>query len=174
MVGNSGSGKTALARQIAARLDLVHVELDALHHGPGWTPAAPEDFRARVESALAGAEGWVVCGNYSAVVEPVVWPRADTVIVLDLPKAVVMQRIVRRTLRRTIRREELWNGNREPLRNLWASDPQRNIIRWAWVRHAVYRERYRRAAADHDHAHLDFVFLRSPAEVAAFTASIGG
>ena len=30
------SGKTSLARRLAAELNVPHVELDALHHGPNW------------------------------------------------------------------------------------------------------------------------------------------
>ncbi len=173
VVGNSGSGKTTLARTLAARLGLVHVELDAIYHGPGWTEPEPDVFSLSVAEALdAASDGWVVCGNYSAVREPVIWPRADTVVVLDLPKRVVMWRILTRTLRRVVRREKLWNGNRETLSNLFAWDPERNIIRWAWVRHAVYRDRYRRAASESGNADLDFVFLRSPADVDAFIESV--
>src|SRR5690606_4073516 len=108
----------------------------------------------------------------SAVREPVVWPRADTVVVLDLAKAVVMRRVVTRTLRRVVRREELWNGNREPWRNLYAWDPERNIIRWSWTRYALTRDRYRAAAQEPANAHLDFVLRSTPAEVAAFLASV--
>lgn len=171
MVGNSGSGKTTLARELAGALGVAHVEMDALYHGPGWTEPTREEFRDRVAVALDGAaDGWVACGNYSAVRADVVWSRADTVVVLELPRHLVMRRVVRRTLRRTLTREELWNGNREPLSNLYRLDPERNIIRWSWVRHGVYQERYRTAAADPAHADLDFVFLCSPAEVQAFLA----
>lgn len=50
---------------------------------------------------------------------------------LDLPRRIVMRQVVGRTLRRIVRRELLWNGNRELLRNVWARDPERSIIRWA-------------------------------------------
>lgn len=174
VVGSSGSGKSTLARTLAGRLGVAHVELDALYHGPGWTEPDPDDFRARVGEALdAAPRGWVCCGNYSVALPPVVWPRADTVVVLDLPKPIVMRRIVRRTLRRVLRREELWNGNREPLRNLYAWDPERNVIRWAWVHHERYRDRYRRAAEDPQWASLDFVFLSSPGQVDRFLAGVG-
>jgi adenylate kinase family enzyme len=32
--GGTGSGKSTFARELARRLDVPHVELDALHHGP--------------------------------------------------------------------------------------------------------------------------------------------
>lgn len=173
VVGNSGSGKSTLARELALRLGVAHVELDALYHGPGWTEPDAEIFRQRVHEALeSAADGWVCCGNYSIALEPVIWPSADTVVVLDLPKRTVMRRVVGRTVRRVLSREELWNGNREPLRNLYAWDPHRNIIRWAWVRHDVYRDRYRRAAGDPTWEHLDFVVLTSPGEMDEFVATV--
>lgn len=174
VVGNSGSGKTTLARGLADGLGLAHVELDALFHGPGWTQPEPDVFRQRVADALdAATSGWVVCGNYSAVRSPVVWPRADTVVVLDLPKGVVMRQVVGRTLRRVVRREVLWNGNREPWRNLYAWDPEQNIIRWSWTRHEVNRQRYREAATDPANAHLRFVFLTSRGAVQEFLETAG-
>jgi adenylate kinase family enzyme len=165
VVGNSGSGKTTAARAIAERLEITHVELDAVFHQPNWAELPPDEFRARVAERLdAAPEGWVLCGNYSAVRE-VVWPRVDTVAWLDLPRATVMKRVTARTLRRVFTREELWNGNREPFSNLYAWDPTKNIIRWAWTTHGKYSERYAAAMGDPRWAHLTFVRLCHPAEV---------
>lgn len=47
VVGASGSGKTTFARRLAERLGIPHIELDAIHWGPDWTPARDDDFRAR-------------------------------------------------------------------------------------------------------------------------------
>ena len=66
VVGSAGSGKTTLARQVAQRVGIRHVELDSLFHLEGWTPN-PE-FRPQVEAALATPE-WVCDGNYSAVTD---------------------------------------------------------------------------------------------------------
>src|SRR5205814_100321 len=102
VVGTSGSGKTTLARQVAARLGAPHVELDALHWGPNWTPHA--DFAQRVESALA-CDGWVVDGGY-AIVRHIVWPPADTIVWLDYPMRVVFMQVLKRTLIRCWRKEK--------------------------------------------------------------------
>ena len=161
VVGNSGSGKSTLARLLAARLGVPYVELDAIHHQPGWKPLPAADFRARV-AALTEAGGWVVDGNYSAVRE-LVWARADTVIWVDPPRHTVMRQIVWRTLRRAVLRVELWNGNRERWRNLFSRDPEESVVAWAWQRHPVYRERYLAASTDPEWQHLTFVRLRSRA-----------
>jgi dephospho-CoA kinase len=81
--GGSGSGKTTLARALAQRLGLEHVELDALHHDPGWTPAPAPVLQARVSSALDDARGWVVDGNYDGKLGALVRDRAELVVWLD-------------------------------------------------------------------------------------------
>ena len=75
VVGNSGSGKTTVARRLAAVLDVPHIELDAIFHQPGWRELPTTDFREQVTRAVQGA-GWVVDGNYSAVRAAPVLPRA--------------------------------------------------------------------------------------------------
>ncbi len=45
-------------------------------------------------------------------------------------------------------REELWNGNKEPLSNLWSLNPEKSIIAWTATRHRVYRRRYAEAEPD--------------------------
>jgi adenylate kinase family enzyme len=169
VVGNSGSGKSRLARKLAAALDVPYVELDAIFHQPGWVPLPDAEFTARVEAAAA-ADGWVIDGNYSTV-RPVVWRRADTVIWFDLPRRTVMRQVVLRTIRRAVTREELWNGNREPWLNFFSRDPEKSIIAWAWTRHGVYRDRWRAAAADPANAHLTFVRIASRADARRIIAS---
>jgi adenylate kinase family enzyme len=166
IVGVPGSGKTTIGRQLAASLEVPFVELDAIFHQAGWEELPRNVFRARVR-ALLDTDGWVVDGNYSAV-QDVVWQHADTVVWLDIPRHVVTQRVVLRTLRRAITHERLWNGNREPLTNLYRLDPEKNIIRWTWIKHPEYVERYGAAAREPANTHLRFVRLASQAEIDAF------
>ena len=172
VVGNSGSGKSTLARRVADRMGVPYVELDAIHHLPGWTPIDADEFRARLDEITAGA-GWVIDGNYrTMVVDGPVWERADTVVWLDLPRGVVMRQVIGRTLRRAITRQVLWNGNREPIANFVRWDPRENIIRWAWTQHAKYQQRFGSAMSDERFTHLEFVQLRSRAEADAWLATV--
>jgi adenylate kinase family enzyme len=164
VVGNSGSGKSTLAAQLAAALAIPHLELDGVFHQAGWQPLPQPDFRAAV-AAFAAGDAWVIDGNYSAV-QDLVWARADTVVWLDPSRSRVMRQLVPRTLLRLVRRTELWNGNREAWTALFRADPEESILRWAWTRHAQTRERYLRAQADPVNAHLGFVRLTTPAQVA--------
>lgn len=162
-----------MAERLAGMLGVPYVELDAIHHLPGWQPIARDEFLERI-AAVSASEEWVIDGNYrTVVVDGPVWRRADTIVWLELPRHTVMRQVTLRTLRRVVRREELWNGNREPLRNLWAWDPHKSIIRWAWTQHAKYRERFRSAMASPTLAHIDFVRLRSHEEAEAWLRAVG-
>ena len=157
VVGNSGSGKSHLARRLAARLGVPYVELDALNHRPGWTEAPLEEFQAELAERLAQSPlGWVVDGNYRSRVGDVLQP--DTYVWLDYPRRVVFPRVVRRTLERLVLRRELWNGNRERWRNVVSRDPHLNILLWSWTQHDAYREKYEAMLTD------EWVRLRSPRE----------
>ena len=111
----SSCGKTTVGRRLAERLGVPFIELDALHHGPGWTEASADELRARVEPILA-TDGWVIDGGYQGKIGTIVQDAADTVVWLDLPRRAWLPRLVRRTTTRIVRREELWNGNRESFR----------------------------------------------------------
>ena len=116
VMGLSGAGKSTLAAQLAARLGLARVELDALNWLPGWRDLQGEDPQAfidRVEAATRG-ERWVTDGNYT-VCQDLIWSRATDAVWLDYPLSVSMPRLLRRTLDRAITGRELWagTGNRE-------------------------------------------------------------
>ena len=171
VVGCPGTGKTTLATTLAERYGLTFIELDALFHQENWTPRPTEAFQAEVRALTSENDRWVVDGNYHDHVAHILAPLVDTVVWLDLDRPLVMRRVIARTLRRAVRREELWNGNREPLTNFTRWDPEKNIIRWAWVHHPKYRARYARSQSDGQWGPAVAVYrLRSPAEVEAFLA----
>ncbi|MGF6888305.1 adenylate kinase family enzyme [Nocardia sp. GAS34] len=173
VVGTSGSGKTTLAQGVSRRLGVPHVELDAIHHLPGWTPIGDEEFRAVVAERIA-RETWVIDGNYRGKLGDLVWSRADTVLWLDLPRPLIMAQLIRRTAARVLTGRELWNGNREHWRNMVSRDPQRSIIVFAWQSHPRNRARYLAAQSDPAYRDITFIRLRTHRDIAAFLARLGG
>lgn len=158
LTGCSGSGKSTLGRALAARTAIPYTELDALFHGPDWTPR-PE-FEADVAD-LATRDAWITDYGYG-LARPLLGPRAELLVWLDLPRWRVMTQIVPRTVRRRLARHELWNGNVEPPFHTFFTDPE-HIVRWAWRTHAKTGRRVREVAAARPD--LPIVRLRSRREV---------
>lgn len=114
-------GKTTLASALARKMDVPHIELDAIAWLPNWQLRPWDEFGQLVEQRLdESLEGWVTDGNYSRI-RPLILSRADTIVVIQLPFRQMYWRILKRTIRRTWKREVLWNGNRENWRNSFAS-----------------------------------------------------
>jgi adenylate kinase family enzyme len=157
VVGTTGSGKTTLAKELSRRLALPHVELDSLHWDAGWSMASTELFRERVDAALTGAR-WVADGNYSKV-RDIVWARADTLVWLDYPLPLTLARVTKRTLRRIFTQEELWNGNHERLRDLFARD---SLILWALRTTHRRRREYPVLFTQAEYQHLRVAHHHSP------------
>lgn len=160
VVGRTGSGKTTLARELAAVLGVPHVELDALYFGPEFSTAPLDVLREKTSAATAG-ERWVIDGN-KRVVRDLVWPRADTIIWLDYSLAVSFWRLGRRARWRTarLREEAARTGRRGALpRQLLAA--ARGVLR-ALRSHAGQRREYARLFADPANAHLAVARLSSP------------
>lgn len=156
VAGTSGSGKTALATRIAAVLGIPHVEIDALYHGPNWTPRP--SFVEDVE-ALIVQPGWVTEWQYGQVRSQLA-AAADAIVWLDLGRHRVMWQVARRTLRRRLRSEQLWNGNIEPpLRTFFTNDE--HIVRWSWRTHDKTATRV--ASVLHERPELPAVRLASHA-----------
>lgn len=120
VIGNTGSGKSTVARALARALDAPYIELDALHWGPGWTAATAEELRARVAPLIAG-DTWVVDGMYWRKLGGMVLERADTAIWIDPPWPTMFLRLLRRSVTRMLRRTATYNGNRESFRQTFLS-----------------------------------------------------
>lgn len=142
-----------------------------MFHKPGWTPTPRAELREAV-APLLRADRWVVDGNYSSLVQDLVWARADVVVWLDLSRRRVMASVIGRTLTRGALRKVLWNGNRESLRSLFNREPEENIVLWSWTQWPKYRAQYERAATDPANSHLTFIRLRTRKEVRQWLDSL--
>ncbi|GMA31700.1 toxin [Litorihabitans aurantiacus] len=182
IVGVSGAGKTRLARDVAERLRVPHLELDAVFWDAGWAYRDLGEAHAMIDAFVADhPDGWVAEGNWSSRLEGRLDPGtpdgADVLVWLDLPRWLVMVRVVRRTIARGVLRTSLWHGNRERPRDWLRWDPERNIVRWAWVQHPVVRSRMLARMGDtrttSRGAAPAIVQLGSPRAVRAFVDGLG-
>jgi len=97
ILGNAGSGKSTLARTLGIRLGLPVVHLDTLFWEPDWVEPDAEQFRARVNEAVAPA-AWICEGNYARRTFDLRLPRADLIIWLDTPRLTCFTRVILRGL----------------------------------------------------------------------------
>jgi adenylate kinase family enzyme len=160
IIGRTGSGKTTLARQLAAALDVPHVELDALYFAPDLSTVPLPVLRERTIAAIAG-DCWVTDGNKSAV-RDLVWPRADTIIWLDYSIAVSLWRLGKRALWRTsvIRTRAAESSEKASLPKQFFR-AARGVLK-ALRSHMGQRREFPILFAQPQNQHLAVVRLRSP------------
>jgi adenylate kinase family enzyme len=172
IVGPAGSGKTTLSKA-CTNLGLRHIKVDKELIGPTGR-LSPEHFRARM-AAVAQGESWIIDGNvliadvYAAV--PEVWERADTIVWLDIPRWVIIPRLIIRTGRRAYRRMSLPDGARQSWHDLFDLDPARSVIGWTWFEQPDLREAYEKMTRDPRWSDR-VVRLRTPRDVRAFTRTL--
>lgn len=86
IMGNGGSGKTWLARQLSLLLDRAPVHLDDVYWQPGQHGTA-RDKAIVIEEIreLSLTSGWIIEGVYGWLIK-VILPRTTTLVFLDLPE----------------------------------------------------------------------------------------
>ncbi|HEX2851121.1 MAG TPA: hypothetical protein VHN98_11230, partial [Acidimicrobiales bacterium] len=160
-----GSGKTTVARALAAAHGLEHIELDSLWWEAGWRHVDGPELRRRLSARLAVADRWVIDGNYVDEVAALVWPAADLLLWLDVDRRVGVRRATTRAFRRLTGRQVLWGGNRETPGNLSPRNLWRLWNRWPDYSRRIDEELRRRPLA------ARVVRCRTRREVDAFLAA---
>ncbi|MEM1435819.1 MAG: adenylate kinase [Pseudomonadota bacterium] len=169
--GNSSSGKSTLAAQLGEALQVPVVELDALNWLPNWVglnATDPDRLRCRIREATAG-DCWIVAGSYTDYCQQTFWPRLETLIWLDLPRHLLLRRMLVRSWRRYRSGELLWGTNRESFWGHFAVwNREQSLLWWIWTQHARKRRSLLRVMSDPSWAHIRVIRLTSAAEVEAF------
>lgn len=84
IIGNSGGGKSTLARRLSVQLSCPSIEVDALLWQPGWILTPECDYRAAHARALSD-ECWIIEGLGRQDSIPERLERATNIIVIDMP-----------------------------------------------------------------------------------------
>jgi len=123
IIGGSGTGKTYLASMLSTKYNVPHYDLDDLF----WDNSANQygvkmsiEKRNEMLSRILQNEDWIIEGVYYSWLTDS-FEKADTIIVLDIPKNVYKYRIIRRFIKRKIGIE---HGKKETLSSL------RNLLKW--------------------------------------------
>jgi len=170
IVGTTSSGKSTLAEQLARKLDLNFVDLDALHWEPNWQEAPDEIFRARVEQVVQ-AEGWAIAGNYH-VVRDLIWPKAEAIIWLDYSLPRIFWQLTRRTFTRWWRRELLWGTNYENLATHFKLWSQESLYHWLFKTYSRRKREIPILLSQPEYRHIQLIRFSHPSETKQWLQSL--
>jgi adenylate kinase family enzyme len=84
IIGNSGGGKSVLARRVSSQLGCPYVEIDAVLWQPGWRLAPVETYEAE-HTRLISEEHWVIDGLGRRESVPQRLERATDIVLIDMP-----------------------------------------------------------------------------------------
>jgi adenylate kinase family enzyme len=99
VVGSGGAGKSTCARRFGALTGIPVIHLDCYFWKPGWAETPAEQWRA-LQADLGAGDSWIMDGNYGGTFD-VRFARADTVVVLAMPRWLCLTRAMWRTFRRS-------------------------------------------------------------------------
>ncbi|MCE7934869.1 MAG: DNA topology modulation protein [Chlorobi bacterium CHB2] len=123
LIGSGGAGKSTLARQLGARLNIPVIHLDAHFWNPGWIETPRPEWKEKL-SVLLTAERWVMDGNYGNTIAERA-ALADTIIFLDFSRYLCLWRAVKRIIH--------YYGRTRP--DMAPDCPERfdlEFLRWIW------------------------------------------
>ncbi|WP_040951393.1 hypothetical protein [Gorillibacterium massiliense] len=96
VIGSPGSGKSVFSKALAAKTRLPLIHLDKLYWKAGWVKTDFEEWVPLVAEQTAGS-AWIIDGNFQSTLDDRM-QKADTVILLDLPRGLCVYRIIKRRL----------------------------------------------------------------------------
>ena len=162
MIGSGGSGKSTFARWLGARVGIGVVHLDRAYWRPGWVETPKDEWRRRVAELVSG-DSWVIDGNFGSTLELRI-EACDTVIFLDLPRAVCTWRVLKRiVMYRDKGRPDMGEGCPERL--------DFEFLSWVWNFPSRGRPKVIEVLEKHSHDKR-IIRLRSRAEVEKFLAGL--
>ena len=160
IIGNSGGGKSTLARRLGEKLALPVIHLDVLFWQPGWIEREDDEFEVRILEYQA-TDAWISDGNFGGS-WPLRMPAADTIVWIDQPPWLCLLRAMWRVIQyRDGTRPDMAEGCREAV--------DLKFYHFILTYNRKVRPRLERALAEHG-AHARIVRLRSDREIDAFVA----
>lgn len=94
IVGNNGSGKSYLSKELSAITGLPLIHLDVEFWRPNWEKPPQEEWINKLME-LTSKDQWIIDGNHTDTME-LRFNRADLVILLDINRLVCLLSVLKR------------------------------------------------------------------------------
>jgi adenylate kinase family enzyme len=125
IIGNSGGGKSTLARRLSSASQCRHIEIDGLLWQPGWQLTPVETYDAE-HTRIIGEEHWTIdgLGRFDSI--PARLARATDIVLVDMPLWVHFWLAAERQIR--------WSsgGLENPPAGLAKMPPTETLFRTIW------------------------------------------
>jgi len=162
--GNTGAGKSRLARRLAELTGLPLYVVDLMQFTTGGAKVPPDEFQ-QAHADLLRREEWIIDGYGTATT---VWERlaiADTLVYVDLPLPIHYWWVTKRLIESPFKKPEGWPDNSP----IWHSTLHAYKVAWLCHRHLTpkYRQLVAEVAASKRVHHL-----RSGREIADFLDAV--
>jgi adenylate kinase family enzyme len=162
--GNTGGGKSTLAKNLAGLTGLPLYPLDLIQFRPGGDPV-PHDEYLGAHADILRRDAWIIDG-YGCTASA--WERfavADTLVHVDLPLFVHGWWVTKRFVKALFVKPEGWPENSP----IWSSTL--NSYRVLWLCHRHLTPKYRQLVVDMA-ASKEVHHLRSPAQIRLFLEGV--
>jgi adenylate kinase family enzyme len=127
IIGNAGSGKTALALHLHKKLSLPLYHLDQYYWLPNWQRSCYETFTQKHDE-LCEQDAWIIEGvNLKVVYRRLV--AADVIIFLDLPRRTCIFRALKRCF---YGYGTVTPGSPEGCKQRFFKSSFLSLLRWVW------------------------------------------
>lgn len=98
IVGNNGSGKSFLAKELSAITGLPLIHLDTLFWRPNWEKPPMEEW-IKMQNEYVSTERWIIDGNHTDTME-LRFEKTDVVIFMDINRLVCLFSVLKRNGRK--------------------------------------------------------------------------
>jgi adenylate kinase family enzyme len=96
--GGTASGKTTVAKILSNKLDIPCYSTDDIVYKHNWKKKRVSTEKEKIVKKILTSKNWIIEGVHTEVWLLPVIKKADLVILLDLPRVVLLKRVLKRQL----------------------------------------------------------------------------
>ncbi|HYP51431.1 MAG TPA: DNA topology modulation protein [Pyrinomonadaceae bacterium] len=162
IIGSSGAGKSTFSRRLSEKTGLPLIHLDVLFWKPNWVETDKEEWKKILEKAVAG-DSWIMDGHFGGTIGMRL-EKCDTVIFLDMPRALCVYRILKRVV-------TYQKGKRPDMADGCDEKFDWQFLKWVWNFPERSKPKIEKLLAEHQNS-ITLFRLKSTKEVERFLSEL--